>query len=106
MNLGFLLASRHLLWILLAPPLMAFAECDNEYYSKILNEFCLLQFQFKMEDLGAKLWCDWKATEEGPPFHYPLKYLRIPLLSCPPLEQQRIILLPRSVSESRVQIRN
>ncbi|KAM3916101.1 receptor activity-modifying protein 1 [Leptodactylus fuscus] len=64
MNLGFLLTSRHLLWILLAPPLMAFAECDNEFYSGLLNEYCLLQFQLKMDALGMKLWCDWQATEE------------------------------------------
>ncbi|CAN2389120.1 receptor (G protein-coupled) activity modifying protein 1 [Pristimantis euphronides] len=64
MNLGFLLTSRHLLWILLAPPLMAFAECDNELYAKLLNEFCLVQFDLNMEHLGMTLWCDWKATEE------------------------------------------
>ncbi|KAM4024304.1 receptor activity-modifying protein 1 isoform 3-T3 [Anomaloglossus baeobatrachus] len=65
MNLGFLLTSRHLLWILLAPPLMAFAQCDKEVYRNLLNEFCLQQFQLNMESLGMNLWCDWKATEEA-----------------------------------------
>ncbi|XP_075173609.1 receptor activity-modifying protein 1 isoform X4 [Anomaloglossus baeobatrachus] len=65
MNLGFLLTSRHLLWILLAPPLMAFAQCDKEVYRNLLNEFCLQQFQLNMESLGMNLWCDWKATEES-----------------------------------------
>ncbi|XP_056391684.1 receptor activity-modifying protein 1 isoform X2 [Hyla sarda] len=43
---------------------MAFAECDKESYSSLLNKFCLLQFQLRMEELGTKLWCDWEATTE------------------------------------------
>ncbi|XP_018415446.1 PREDICTED: receptor activity-modifying protein 1 [Nanorana parkeri] len=64
MNLRFLLTSRHLFWILIAPPLMAFAGCDETSYSYLLNEYCLQQFQLEMEGLGVRLWCDWKATEE------------------------------------------
>ncbi|KAG8559179.1 hypothetical protein GDO81_017262 [Engystomops pustulosus] len=64
MNLGFLLTSRHLLWILIAPPLMVFAECNKESYSSLIDDFCMLQFHFKMEELGRQLWCDWDATEE------------------------------------------
>lgn len=62
MNLGFLLTSRHLLWILIAPPLMAFASCDEASYADLLNEYCLSQFHLQMQDLGVQLWCDWKAT--------------------------------------------
>ncbi|KAM4698064.1 receptor activity-modifying protein 1 [Rhinophrynus dorsalis] len=64
MNLGFLLNPRHLLWIFLAPPLMAVAGCDEAVYSHVLNEFCLQIFEMKMEELGKRLWCDWEATIE------------------------------------------
>ncbi|XP_075687300.1 receptor activity-modifying protein 1 isoform X2 [Rhinoderma darwinii] len=43
---------------------MAFAECDKEIYATLLNNFCLLEFELKMEDLDVKLWCDWQATDE------------------------------------------
>ncbi|XP_063789249.1 receptor activity-modifying protein 1 [Pseudophryne corroboree] len=62
MNLGFLLTSRHLLWILLAPPLMVFAGCNESAYAVLLNEYCLQQFSAEMESLSMSLWCDWEAT--------------------------------------------
>ncbi|KAM9304937.1 receptor activity-modifying protein 1 [Gastrophryne carolinensis] len=62
MNLGYLLTSRHLLWILIAPPLMAFASCDEAAYAHLLNDYCLQQFILEMENVGTKLWCDWDAT--------------------------------------------
>ncbi|XP_063286048.1 receptor activity-modifying protein 1 isoform X1 [Pelobates fuscus] len=62
MNLGFFFIPRHLLWILLAPPLMSVAGCDEAIYTSVMNEFCLQHFELEMEVLGKSLWCDWGDT--------------------------------------------
>ncbi|XP_053327776.1 receptor activity-modifying protein 1 [Spea bombifrons] len=62
MNPGFFLIPRHLLWMLLAPPLMVVTGCDEAMYTHVLKEFCLQQFEIEMEDLGKRLWCDWGDT--------------------------------------------
>ncbi|KAG8432589.1 hypothetical protein GDO86_017006 [Hymenochirus boettgeri] len=63
MHQGFLVTHRHLLWILLASPLMAIEDCSEALYSHVLNEFCLRGFEIEMEELGKELWCDWGETE-------------------------------------------
>ncbi|OCT61264.1 receptor activity-modifying protein 1 [Xenopus laevis] len=62
MPLAFLLCPRHLLWILLASPLMAVDGCNEALYGHVMNEFCLQHFEIVMEELGKKLWCDWGET--------------------------------------------
>ncbi|XP_075036447.1 receptor activity-modifying protein 1 [Mixophyes fleayi] len=64
MHLGLLLTPRHLLWILIAPPLMVFADCNESYYADLLNDLCLQEFSMNMGSLGMSLWCDWEATAE------------------------------------------
>uniref|UniRef100_A0A8C5MWG4 Receptor activity-modifying protein 1 n=1 Tax=Leptobrachium leishanense TaxID=445787 RepID=A0A8C5MWG4_9ANUR len=62
MHLGSFLIPRHLLWILIAPPLMVVAGCDEVMYTNVLKEFCLQQFEFEMEVLSKSIWCDWDDT--------------------------------------------
>ncbi|XP_053554801.1 receptor activity-modifying protein 1 [Bombina bombina] len=57
-----ILFTRHLLWILLAPPLMAVAGCNDAVFAQVLDEICLTSFNTEMEVIGEKLWCDWGKT--------------------------------------------
>lgn len=47
---------------LAAQHFIAATACQEADYGWLIQHYCLKEFQFSMEGIGQRLWCDWDET--------------------------------------------